>query len=106
MTIIDATMARTIPLITEPFVRQGMFKTQSEALRAVVLQYVQRQIDELEREIANFRQKYGMDFEQWTETLKGKATIEEEDDWMEWESVRDALENWRKIKIELEHSNV
>ena len=43
-----------------------------------------------------------MDFEQWTEALKGKATIEEEDDWMEWEAAQDALENWRKIRIERE----
>jgi len=48
--------------------------------------------EEAQEEIARFRQKYGMGFEEFTASLSGKATIGEEDDWMMWESARDMLE--------------
>jgi hypothetical protein len=67
---------------------------------------VQEQIDEAEQEIARFQKKYGTSFEEWSDSLVGKATIKEEDDWMEWESARDMLESWQRIKADIEQIDV
>ena len=99
-------IAKTIPLLTEPFVRMGIYKTQEEALKQLVLQHIELQIEEARREIAHFQRKYGTDFEKWTESLVGRATVEEEDDWMRWESARDMLESWEKVRAEIERCNV
>jgi|Deesub1362A_J573_1020465.scaffolds.fasta_scaffold03895_2 hypothetical protein len=103
---VNATIAKTIPILTEPLVRMGIYKNQREALKGLMLQLVQQKINEAQQEIIHFERKYGMSFEEWTASLIGKASIEEEDDWMEWESARDILESWQRIKAEIERSNV
>ena len=84
----------------------GIYETQEEALKQLVLQHIELQIEEAQREIACFQRKYGMDFEDWTQALISRATVEEEDDWMKWESARDVLESWKRMKAEIEQCNV
>ena len=86
--------------------KQGYYGSQEEALKSLVLRHVQEQTDETEQEIARFQKKYGTSFEKWSDSLVGKATIEEEDDWMEWESARDMLESWQRIKADVEQIDV
>lgn len=102
----NAALDKTIPILIEPLVQMGIYESQEEALKNLVLRHVQEQIDEAEQEIARFQKKYGASFEEWSESLLGKATIEEEDDWMEWESARDMLESWRRIKADIEQIDV
>jgi len=102
----NAALDKAIPILIEPLVQTGIYSSQEEALKSLVLRYVQEQIDEAEQEIARFQEEYGMGFEEWSESLGGKATIEEEDDWMEWESVRDMLESWQRIKSDIEQIDV
>jgi len=92
---------KVIPILTEPLVKVGLYPTQEAALKSIVLQYVQQQIKEAQQEIALFERKYGCSFEELTASLKGRATIEEEDDWMAWESARDMLESWQQVQKEL-----
>jgi hypothetical protein len=99
-------IVKTIPLLTEPFVQMGIYKTQGEALKQLVLQHIKLQIEEAQREIAHFQRKYGTNFGKWTKSLVGRATVEEEDDWMRWESARDMLESWERVKAEIERCNV
>lgn len=100
------TAAEVIPLLTEPFVRMGIYKSQEEAFKGLVLEQVRRRIEEAQEEIAFFRQKYGLDFDEFTVSLTGKVSIEEEDDWMIWESARDMLESWQRIEAEIKQSCV
>ncbi len=102
----NAVLDKAIPILIEPLVQMGVYRSQEEALKNLVLRYVQEQIDEAEQEIARFQKKYGMSFEEWSDSLVGRATIEEEDDWMEWESARDMLESWQQIKADIEQINV
>ena len=102
----NVALDKAIPILIEPLVQTGIYGSQEEALKSLVLRHVQEQIDEAEQEIARFQKKHGTSFEKWSESLVGKATIKEEDDWMEWESVRDMLESWQRIKADVEQIDV
>lgn len=102
----NAVLDKAIPILIEPLVQMGIYGSQEEALKSLVLRHVQEQIDEAKQKTARFQRKYGMSFEEWSESLVSKATIEEEDDWMEWESARDMLESWQRIKADIEQIDV
>jgi len=100
------TVPEVIPLLTEPFVRTGVYKSRGEALKELVLEQVRQRIEEAEEEIVSFRRKYAMDFDEFTASLAGEADTQEEDDWMAWESARDMLESWKAIEADIRQSCV
>jgi len=93
-------------LLTEPFVRTGIYASPEQALKHIVLDYIERQIAWAEAEIRRYEQKYQLAFAEWTESLSGRATITDEDDWMEWEATIDMLDGWRQTEAEVEQSSV
>ncbi len=101
-----ATLTQTIPVLTEPFVRAGLYPSPEKALKHIILDYVERQIAWAEAELRRYQRKYGQGFAEWTASLSGRATIADEDDWMEWEATRDMLKGWRQVRTEVEQSNV
>jgi len=100
------TLTQVTSLLTEPFVRTGIYDRPEQALKHIILDYVERQIAWAEAERRRYEQKHQCAFAEWSESLSGQATIADEDDWMEWEAVLDMLDGWRQIKAEVEHSNV
>jgi len=42
-----------------------------------------------------------MTFGEFTAHLRGRANIEQEDDWLEWEAALDMLSDWEATKKEL-----
>ncbi len=99
-------MNQAIPILTEPFVRAGVYPTSEQAMKHIILDYIERQISWAEVEIEYFERKYKKSFSEWSKNLMRKATVTEEDDWMEWESLRDMVVGWRELKTEVEYSNV
>jgi hypothetical protein len=100
------TLTQIAYLLTEPLVSTGIYATPEQALKHIVLDYIERQIAWAEAEIGRYEQKYQQTFAEWTESLSGQATITDEDDWMEWEATLDMLDGWRQIKAKVEQSNV
>jgi len=100
------TLDRVIPMLIEPLVKVGLYPSQEIALKGIVLQQVQWQIEEARQEIALFERKYGCSLEELTALLKGRATIKEEDDWMAWESALDILASWQQVQEELAQVHV
>ena len=100
------TLTRVTSLLTEPFVRTGIYASPAQALKHIILDYVERQIAWAEAERQRYEQKYQRTFAEWSESLSGQATIADEDDWMEWEAILDMLDGWRQIKAEVELSSV
>lgn len=100
------TIIQVIPILTEPFVRAGLYPSPERALKHIILDYIERQIAWAEAEIQRYEQQYQCTFAEWSESLSGRATITDEDDWMEWEATLDMLNGWRQIKAEVEQSNV
>jgi len=99
-------ITQVIPILTEPFVRSGLYPSSEQALKHIILDYVERQIAWAEVELQRYEQKYRQTFAEWTESLSERATIADEDDWMEWEATLDMLDGWRRIKAEVKQGNV
>ena len=67
------------------------------------MEQIERKIALYERRVKRFEKKHRINFEAYTKRLKNRATIREEDEWMEWESAIDMLAAWRKAKKALEN---
>ena len=84
--------------IFAPLVREGIFKSYDELLKSLLLDYIDRQIALFEGQARAFEAKHGMTFEEYTRSLRGKASIVDEDEWMDWEEALVFLRKWKKIK--------
>ena len=78
--------------IAEKMTVIGMYPSPEEAIRALALSQIEREIKELRERIEAFEKKYGMTFEEFTVYLRNRATMEEEMDWEEWDDTRRKLE--------------
>jgi hypothetical protein len=99
-------IAQTIPLITEPLVRAGFYPSSELALKHIVLDYIDRRITWAQTQVRRLEKKPGQSFAMYSQSLAGQATIADEDEWMEWESLLDMLESWRQVKAEVQRSDV
>ncbi len=106
MSTLANTLTQTAFLLTEPFVRTGIYASPEQALKHIVLDYVERQIAWASAEIGRYEQKYQQTFAEWTESLSGRASVSDEDDWMEWEAILDMLDGWQRVKTTVEQSSV
>lgn len=104
--ILEWNLPLSISLLTEPFVRTGIYGSPEQALKHIILDYIERQIAWAEAELRRYEHKYQHTFAGWTESLVGQASITAEDDWMEWEATLDMLEGWRQITATIEKSYV
>lgn len=106
MSATATTLTQVAFLLTEPFVRTGVYSSPELALKHIILDYVERQIAWARAELRRYEQKHRQTFAEWTESLSGQATIADEDDWMEWEATLDMLHGWRQVKAKVEQSSV
>lgn len=112
----SATMSTTIA----PLIRRKIFKSEEEAIRELLREYILRQIAGLRREVSRFERKYGMRFEQFSDYLHersvllesgdlsaeqrqslSQAIMQEEDDSFDWKVAQEMLESWIGIRKEV-----
>jgi hypothetical protein len=74
----------------------GMYPSPGEAIKALALAQIEQDIAKYQKRIAAFEEKYGMSFEDFTAHIRGRATMEEEIDWEEWDDARMMLEIRKK----------
>jgi len=72
-----------------------------EALWEITLSAVRNKTAYYRRRIRKLERKYAMDFDTFTEELKGRATPDEEDDWLEWRSALSMLDDWQQAYRDL-----
>ncbi len=70
--------------LAKPFIMAGIYKDEKSALTDITLDYVRRKIEQYDSIIFSFKKKHGCDFDQFTAEIKNSASLEIEDDWMEW----------------------
>lgn len=105
--------------VIHPLIKRNIFRSEEDAVRVLVREYILHQITELQQRIESFRHKYGMDFQEFVayvhtrsvmlqtaslspeqrQTL-GQAIMQEEDDWLDWKAATEMLENWIGIRQE------
>lgn len=104
--MLTSEIAQTVPMLVEPLVSAGFYPTTEQALKHIVLDFIDRKISWAQAKVRRYEKKHGQSFAEYTAALTGRATIAEEDEWMEWESLIDMLDSWRQVKAEVQRSNV
>jgi hypothetical protein len=90
----------TLEALSRPFIRAGLYESEDDFLRDLVTDLAQRKIKAYQSTVRKYEKRY-QSREKFTEEIKGKATPEQEDEWMEWEAARNLLEVRRKLAKEL-----
>ena len=101
--MLEQPAVRTLEAIANALVGMGRYKSQSEAIRAIAVEQVDRKIALYARRVRQFEKKHRTSFANFGKRLRQRATTRQEDEWMEWEAALDMLEEWRKAKKELEN---
>ena len=63
--------------------------------------HIDQQIALYEEQARAFEARHGMTFEEYTRNLRDRASIAEEDEWMDWEEALVFLRKWKKIKRQI-----
>jgi hypothetical protein len=89
--------------VANSLVASKRFSTVEDALWDMAITTVRSKMTYYRRRIKKMENKYGTDFDKFTARLKGKATPEQEDDWLAWKSARSMLTDWQKTYQDLRH---
>jgi len=91
------TIARSLVVTQE-------YASVEEALQAMALSEVRRKVAYYRQRIRALERKHGTDFGTFSAQLQGRATPDEEDDWLEWRSANRMLADWQRTYEELQHA--
>lgn len=91
----------TLNLMARSLVVQRRYATEDEALRDFALSAIRNKIAHYQRRIKALQRKYGVDFDAFSVRLQGRATPNEEDDWLAWRSARRMQADWHQVYREL-----
>jgi len=94
----ESKLLRSAEKIVSPLIREGVFDSFELALRALLLDYVDRQIAVYKNKNHEFETRFKQNFDLFSASLKNKATPEQEDIWMDWESALVFLRKWQAIR--------
>ena len=84
--------------ITKPFIMAGLYKDEKSVLTDITLDYITRKIKQYDKTIRALKKKYKSDFNEFTLTIKNKATLDQEDDWMDWKSAIEMRRSWNNVQ--------
>jgi len=74
-------------------------KDPKESLDKVVLEWLDFKASRLEEKVMEFERKYGMEFKEFSEKIeKEGASLDEEDDWIDWGDYIELLEGLKKYR--------
>lgn len=90
----------TLEALSRPFIQAGLYESEEDFLRDLVKDLAQRKIKAYQSTVRKYEKRY-QSWDRFTEKIKGEATPEQEDEWMEWEAARNMLETWKEWVKEL-----
>lgn len=86
----------TISNLLRPLVILGLYKNEEAALKDVIANYMKRKIEDYNGVIKKMEDRHGKNFSSFTKEIKNKASMEIEDDWMEWKAAISMMDSWKK----------
>jgi lipopolysaccharide biosynthesis regulator YciM len=92
--------SNALEAVSRPFIQAGLYESEEDFLRDLVKDMTQHKIRAYQSTVRKYEKRY-QSWEKFTEEIKGKATPEQEDEWIEWESARNMLEAWKELAKEL-----
>jgi hypothetical protein len=90
--------------VAKGMVAAGLYDDVASAIRAMALEQIERKIAAYSEQVHEFEQKYQHDLDEHSRLLQGKATVEDEDEWMEWQGAAVMLEAWQRALQEVRNS--
>jgi len=87
--------------VAKGMVVAGLYKDVGTAIRALAVEQVERKIAAYREKVQGFERKYGHSLEEHSHLLEGKASMEEEEEWMEWKGATLMLEAWQRALQEV-----
>lgn len=87
--------------ITYPLVQTGIYKDEESALINLVLELIEKKLNDYRVIIQTLESKYQKNFNQFTQAIQNKATFEDEEDWMEWKGALEMRSAWNEAKQQL-----
>ncbi len=94
----EAQLIQFAEKIVSPLIREGVFENFELAFRALLVDYVDRQIAIYKSKNDELEARYKQNFDAFTSSLKNRAVPEQEDVWMDWESALAFLRKWQAIR--------
>lgn len=91
---------KTLEGLARPFIEAGLYDSKEAFLRDVVKDMAQHKVESYERIARRYERRY-TSWEKFSSEIKGTATPEQEDEWMEWEAARNMLKAWKELAKEL-----
>lgn len=93
--------------IVGELVQTGAYKDEQSALKAMAIEQTLKKIMEYRHTIRKLQRKYNVkELEELPRKIKDQASIQQEDDWLEWKAAVEMIEGWEKILRELTRSEV
>ena len=87
--------------VAKSMVAAGLYKDQEAAIRAMAIEQIERKIAAYHQQVQKFERKHHHSLEEHTRILEGQASMEEEEEWMEWKGVAVMLKAWQKALQEV-----
>jgi hypothetical protein len=102
----EAQLVRSVEKLVSPLIREGVFDNFERALSALLLDYIDRQIAVYQEKNDKLEARYKQDFDSFSTSIKNKAAPEQEDVWMDWETVLVFLRKWQAVRAQvIEHGS-
>jgi hypothetical protein len=90
--------------VAKGMVATGVYKDAKTAIKALAVEHVERKIAAYRKQVLEFEHKYSHGLEEHGRLLEGKATMQEEEEWMEWKGAAVMLEAWQRALQQLLNS--
>ena len=89
-----------------PLIREGVFDNLERAFSTLLLDYIDRQIVLYKNKNNEFETQHQQSFDDFTASLKNRATPEQEEAWMDWESAITFLHKWQNIRKQVTDNGI
>ena len=87
--------------VAKGMVAVGAYKDVRTAIQALAVEQIERKVAAYCRQVQEFERKYNHTLEEHSQMLEGKATMQDEEEWMEWKGAAVMLEAWQRALQEL-----
>ncbi len=97
MTLADPPV-QILTSLAERLTVTGMYPSPEQAITGIALAQVEQEIARLQGQIAALQRQYRMTFDEFTASLRNRATMEDEIAWEEWDDLQLKLAIRRKSR--------
>ncbi|MDD2714804.1 MAG: hypothetical protein PHW04_02795 [Candidatus Wallbacteria bacterium] len=97
-------LEKVIRGLVRPLVVTGAFKDESSAVKEMVMMLIEKKLASFREVIEKNTGKYG-EFTKFSADIQNRATIDDEDIWMEWKSAIEMNRAWEEARRDLIRCN-